>query len=354
MRRLILGNKIIDDNSRNFVIAEIGHNHMGDLSICKEMFLKAKENGADAVKLQKRDNLNLYTKSMLNWKYISENAYGKTYGEHRLKLEFNLEQYQELKAYADTLDLIFFATPFDENSVEFLEKIDIPIYKISSSNLKNYNLIKKIGELNKPILISTGGSNLSDIKKSFDLISKYHSNICIMQCVSNYPANYEDLNLKVIKTLKNEFKNTVIGFSSHDTGVSSVIGAYYMGARIFEKHFTLNRAWKGTDQSFSLEPLGLFHIVRDLERARLSLGDGIKQRISSENKAMKKMEQIIVSKFNIEAGETISRENIILKIPNPEELDLDCLYANQVENIINKKTKVKLSEDQAIKIKDLE
>ena len=174
-----------------------------------------------------------------------------------------------------------------------------------------------------------------------------------MQCVSNYPANYEDLNLKVIKTLRKEFKNTVIGFSSHDTGVSSVIGAYYMGARIFEKHFTLNRAWKGTDQSFSLEPLGLFHVVRDLERARLSLGEGTKKRLESENVAMKKMEQIIVAKENLKAGTILDLEKIIFKIPNPEDLDQDCLYPDQLERVIAKKLSINLSEDQAIKLKNL-
>lgn len=353
MRKLLINNTIIDDSSKNFIIAEIGHNHMGDLKICKEMFIKAKESGADAVKLQKRDNANLYTKSMLNWPYNSENAYGKTYGEHREKLEFDLSQYTELRDFAKHLGLIFFATPFDENSVEFLEKIDIPLYKVSSSNLKNLNLLTRISELQKPILISTGGSTLEDIKKSFDVISKYHTNISIMQCVSNYPANYEDLNLKVIKTLRKEFKNTVIGFSSHDTGVSSVIGAYYMGARIFEKHFTLNRAWKGTDQSFSLEPLGLFHVVRDLERARLSLGEGTKKRLESENVAMKKMEQIIVAKENLQAGTILDLEKIIFKIPNPEDLDQDCLYPDQLERVIAKKISINLSEDQAIKLKNL-
>ena len=353
-RKFKINELTIDDHSESFVIAEIGHNHRGSIDDCMKLFKSAKDSGANAVKLQKRSNKNLYTKAMYNWIYTSENSYGKTYGEHREALEFNLDQYKELKNYAEELGLTFFATPFDFESVDFLEKLELPLYKISSSDLKNLELVKYIAEMQKPTILSTGGANMKEIRNTYDIINKVNKNLCIMQCVSSYPVDYSELNLNVISTFRKEFPDTVIGFSSHDSGVTSVLSAYHLGARVFEKHFTLNRAWKGTDHAFSLEPMGLKRIVRDLSRARISLGNGIKDRIKNEEKPMSKMEKIIVAHKKIEKGAILKKEILCVKIPSPDELDKDCFSPNQLNKLIGNRINTQLEKDEPIKKNVLE
>ena len=352
-RVLEIEKKIISDSSESFIIAEIGHNHRGSLEDCKKLFDAALESGVDAVKLQKRENKTLYTKQMYDWNYTSENAYANTYGEHREALEFNLDQYKELKEYAEKIGIIFFATPFDIPSADFLNKLDIPLYKISSSDLKNHRLVEYVAKFNKPMIISTGGATLLEVEETLNKVIQINSKICLMQCVSSYPAEYEQLNLNVIKTFRDRFKDIVIGFSSHDSGVTSVISAYHLGARIFEKHFTLNRTWKGTDHAFSLEPMGLKRIVRDLRRARISLGSEVKSRLSAENKPMSKMEKIMVASSNLKSGTVLNNKNVEFKIPHPHVLDENCLSPNFLNNILGKIIKADLDQDDPIKLSNL-
>ena len=161
-----------------FVIAEIGSNHQGNLNICKKLFLSAKHAGVDAVKLQKRDNKTLFTSKMYNEPYNSENSFGGSYGEHREFLEFNKSQYLELKNYATELGLIFFSTPFDINSAFFLhEEIDIPIFKIASADITNKELIECVSDFDKPLIVSTGGANIKDVERVYNLLKKKKKNL---------------------------------------------------------------------------------------------------------------------------------------------------------------------------------
>ena len=209
------------------------------------MFLVAKKAGADAVKLQKRDNKKLYTKSFFNEKYDNRNSYAKTYGLHREALEFGYKEYTELKKYAKKIDIDFFATPFDLNSVKFLSELNMPAYKIASADLKNTILQTEIAKLNKPIILSTGGGNIEDVKRAVRNISKFNNNLAILHCTASYPVEIKDMNLNVINTYKKEFSNYTIGLSDHENGIDALTIAYMLGARVFEKHFTLNRANKG-------------------------------------------------------------------------------------------------------------
>ena len=184
MRIFKVNKKIITDKSDCFVVAEIGNNHMGNFDIAKKLIKKAHESGVDAVKLQKRNNKKLFTKKMYSTIYNSENSYGKTYGQHRDFLEFNLSQYKELKSFSEDLGLIFFATPFDFESVDFLEKLNIPMYKIGSGDLTNTPLIKYINQINKPIIFSTGGGNMKDVERAYSVIKK-NKNVAILQCTSS-------------------------------------------------------------------------------------------------------------------------------------------------------------------------
>jgi N-acetylneuraminate synthase/sialic acid synthase len=315
-REFKIGKKVVTQDSPSYVIAEIGHNHQGDLEKCKALFKAASEAGADAVKLQKRDNRALFTEEMYNSPYNSENAYAPTYGAHREFLEFGRDEYLELKKYADELGILFFSTAFDHPSADFLEDIDISGYKIASGDLTNTPLLKYVASFGKPMIVSTGGGTMADAQRAYDAIMPINTNLCIMQCTSGYPPEHEELNLKVIETYFNAFPDIVIGFSSHDSGVAMPIVGYMFGARVFEKHFTLNRAWKGTDQAFSLEPAGLKKVVRDLERTRISIGDGVKRCFESEKKPLFKMAKKLVAKQDLPAGHVLTAEDITFKVPN--------------------------------------
>jgi sialic acid synthase len=285
MRELIIDGTRIADDTDCYVIAEIGHNHQGSVETCKRMFDAAKWAGCNAVKLQKRDNKTLYTEEFYNSPYNSENAFGPTYGLHREALEFNWEQYQELQGYAVSIGITFFATAFDIPSADFLVSLGVPAIKIASGDCQNIDLLKWLDvncRKELPIIVSTGGGGRPGAAWSL------FRNIAILHCTSGYPASYDELNLRVIKTYRKEFKRTVIGWSAHDTGIHMAIGAYILGARIIEKHFTLNRAWKGTDQSFSLEPQGMKTMIDNLKDCRKALGDGIKRRYESENAGLAK------------------------------------------------------------------
>jgi sialic acid synthase len=278
VRELIIDGTRIADDTDCYVIAEIGHNHQGDLQLCKKMFDAAKEAGADAVKLQKRDNRTLYSPGFYSSPYNSENAFGATYGEHREALEFNRTQYIILQDHAEKLGITFFATAFDIPSADFLAELEMPAIKIASGDLKNHQFLEYVSDLDIPIILSTGGGSMEDCIAADEICQPD----AILQCTSGYPARHEELNIACIATFLDAFPESVIGFSDHSNGIAMAPIAYALGARIIEKHFTLDRTLKGTDQPFSLEPAGLRKMVRDLRRARLALGDGRKRLYDSE------------------------------------------------------------------------
>ena len=347
MRELIVDDKVINDESECFVIAEVGHNHQGSVETAKEIFKKAKEAGANAVKLQKRDNKILFTKEMYNSHYNSKNAYGDTYGKHRDALEFGMEEYIELQQYAKKLGLIFFATPFDLPSVDFLEKLNVPMYKIASGDLKSTPLLKHVAKTGKPVLVSTGGGEMDDVQRAYDLITTENPNIAILQCTAAYPCEPEEMNLKVITTFRENFPDKVIGLSDHQSGISMALVAFTLGARIIEKHFTINRAWKGTDHAFSLEPVGLTKLVRDLRRAKVAIGDGVKQSIDKEVKPLFKMGKKLVAATDLKKGKILTDTDITIKSPN------DGLPPYEWDNIIGLTLKKDLKKDENINFADL-
>ena len=325
MRRLVIGDKTIDDSSDCYVIAEIGHNHQGKLETCKEMFRVAKQCGADAVKLQKRDNRGLYTREMYAKPYNSENSFGATYGEHREALEFGWAEYTELKTYADELGVDFFATAFDFASADFLAKLGVPAYKIASGDLKNIPLLKHVASYGKPMILSTGGGDMEDVVRAYDAVMPTNSQLCLLQCTAGYPAAFEELNLRVITTFRERFPTVVVGLSSHDNGIAMATAAYVLGARVVEKHFTLNHTMKGTDHAFSLEPPGFSKLVRDLHRVRVAMGDGVKRTYESEKAPMVKMGKRLVAASDLAPGHQVRREDVAIKSPGgglqPYELE---------------------------------
>jgi len=342
MRKLTIDGKVIQDDGKCYVIAEIGHNHQGKLETAKEMFKVAKECGADAVKLQKRNNRELFTKAGYNKPYDNPNSYGATYGEHREFLEFGGIEYKELMDYADEIGVTMFSTAFDFASADFLTKLNMPAFKMASGDLKNIPLLTHIAEFQKPMIISTGGGTMEDVNRAYDAVMPINQQLCILQCTAGYPADFDELNLSVITTFRERFPSLTIGLSSHDNGIAMAVAAYMLGARVVEKHFTLNHTWKGTDHAFSLEPIGFRKMVRDLERVKVATGNGVKQVHESEKNPIIKMGKKLVAARDLPAGYTIQREDIALKSPG------DGLPPYELDKVIGRVTRQELKEDDDI------
>lgn len=339
-REMVVDGVVINDDSDSYVIAEIGQNHEGDVKKCMALFDAAKQAGAQAVKLQKRNNEKLYTNAMYNETYNSENAYAATYGAHRNKLEFDRQQYLDLFQYAKEIGITMFSTAWDFDSADLLNEIGMPAFKIASGDLRTIPLIKHIAKFGKPMFISTGGGTMRDVQRMYDAVMPINDQLCIMQCTSGYPPAFEELNIKVIDTYRKAFPDVVIGFSSHDNGIAMALIGYMLGSRAVEKHFTLNRAWKGTDQAFSLEPGGLRRLVRDLQRARIALGDGVKKTYPSEEAPLRKMGKKLVATRSIGEGEILAPGDIAFKSPG------DGIPPYFVEFFVGKKLKTSIGADQ--------
>ncbi len=315
MKKITLERSCISEEGPCYIIAEIGHNHQGNLKIALDMIKIAAQCGVDAVKFQKRDNKNLYTEKVYNKIYDNEDSFGLTYGEHREFLEFGRSEYLELKKCAQENKVEFMCTAFDFQSVDFLERLGISSYKIASGDLTNTPLLEYIARLKKPIVLSTGASTIKEIRASYETILKYHDQLCLLHTVCSYPTEYEDLNLRVIQKFKKEFPEAIIGYSGHDNGILAPVIAYLLGASVIEKHFTINHAWKGTDHKFSLEPEGLRKQVRDLRRVDICLGDGSKQLLEVERAAKDKMGKSLYAASDLPGGRIIEKEDICIKSP---------------------------------------
>jgi N-acetylneuraminate synthase/sialic acid synthase len=348
LRELRIESTIINDDSDAFVIAEIGHNHQGNVETCKELFRAAKESGADAVKLQKRDNKNLYTKAFYNSIYNSENAYGSTYGEHREYLEFGKAEYQELQAYAKELGIIFFATAFDHNSADFLADLDVPCYKLASGDLTNIPLMEHVAKIGKPMIISTGAADLVDVVRAYEAIMPINPQLAILQCTATYPSDFSQLDLRVISTYRELFSDIVVGLSAHDNGIAMAVAAYMLGGRIIEKHFTLNRTMKGTDHVFSLEPLGMKKMIRDLKRTRQALGNSEKRMYDNERSARNKMGKMIVAARPLPAGHVLQEGDLMFKSP------AEGLPPYMVKELYGKPLAVNLTEDEPLALEHVQ
>jgi N-acetylneuraminate synthase/sialic acid synthase len=324
-RSLTIADTTITDDSDCYLIAEIGHNHQGSLEKCRELFRAAKECGADAVKLQKRDNRSLYTRVAFDAPYDNENSFGSTYGLHREALEFGREAYVELQRYAAELGITFFATAFDVPSADFLAALDMPAYKLASGDLKNLPLLRHVARIGRPVIVSTGGATLEDVHRAVDAIGELNPRIGILQCTATYPTEPEQMNLRVIASLREAFPTACVGLSDHYNGIAMAVAAYVLGARIIEKHFTLNHTWRGTDHALSLEPVGMRKMIRDLRRARQALGDGVKRVLPGEEGAMTKMGKTLVAARDLPAGHLLTAADIAVKSPGgglpPYELD---------------------------------
>ncbi len=288
-REIRIGNRLVGDGYPAYVIAEIGINHNGDLGIAKQMIDAAVHAGVDAVKFQKRtpdiatppDQQAQMRETP--WGYI-------TYLEYRYKVEFDEDQYCEIERYCKAKGIAWLASVWDEPSVDFMEKFDTPAYKIPSASLTDYNLIRKARSTGKPLILSTGMSTMEQIHQGVQVAGE--ENLVLMHCTSTYPCEPEELNLKMVGTLRREFPNTPIGYSGHEVGLVPSAVAVALGACMVERHLTLDRAMWGSDQAASVEPGGFERLVKYIRVSESALGDGVKKVYESEKSSMKKLRRV--------------------------------------------------------------
>ncbi len=274
-----------------FITAEIGINHNGDISIAKKLIDIAKNAGCDAVKFQKRDVEKVYSKEILN--QSRESPWGTTQREQKLGLEFSLKEYSTINKYCKKKRIPWFVSCWDVGSQIQMRKFKTKYNKVASAMLVHNKLLKTIAEEKKYTFISTGMSTLKDIEKAVKIFRKFKCPFELMHSHSAYPMNPEEANLKLISVLKNKFKCKV-GYSGHETGSYLIcVTAALLGATSIERHITLDRTMYGSDQAASLEPGGLFRLVRDLREIEKILGDGKKRIWNSELPAKEKLRQIL-------------------------------------------------------------
>ena len=286
-KKVKIGNKTIGEGEPVFIIAEIGINHNGDINIAKQLIDVAVSAGCDAVKFQKRTIELVYTPEELA--KPRENPFGPTNGDLKRGLEFGEKEYKEIDRYCKEKGIIWFASPWDVKSVDFLEKFNMPCYKIASACLTDDELLKKVRATGKPVILSTGMSTIEQIRHAVSILGE--QDLVLLQCTATYPSADEELNLRVIPWLKENF-DYPIGYSGHEVGVYSSIVAAVLGACAVERHITLDRAMWGSDQAASLEPQGLSRLVRDIRLIPLWLGDGKKRVFESEIPILEKLRKI--------------------------------------------------------------
>lgn len=338
-----LGGFKLTKNSATYIIAEIGQNHNGNIEIAKSLIEMAKRCGANAVKFQKRDIDSELTTEAYNKIYDNPNSFGITYGEHRRFLELNEKQHHELKNYANKIGVTYFCTPCDIPSLELLERIDCPFYKVASRDLTNIPLLEALGKTGKTIIISTGMATYDDIDDAIKALNVENNKLIIMQCTSEYPCKPENVNLNAIKTIEEKYK-CICGLSDHTSGVIISAAASALGVKIIEKHITLDRTMKGTDQPGSLEEAGLKKLIDYINAISKAMGDGEKSKIhESINMAKTKLGRSLVSKIHIKKGTILTEQMLCLKSPG------DGILWRDRDNLLGRKAIMDIEENITLK-----
>ena len=344
-----IGNTWVGRNKPCYLIAEIGNNHQGDLSLALQMIRQASEAGASAVKFQKRDLDNLYTKAFLDAPYTGRNSFGNTYGEHRRHLELSAEDFIKCKELAEDCGVEFLITPFDFPSVDFCQSLGLVAYKVASGDLTNTPLIRYIAQHGKPVIISTGASALEELEAFGDGLGELDCPIALLYAVSSYPTAPNQVNLARLAKLKQLFPNTVIGYSGHELGIETAIYARVMGASIIEKHFTLDKNNKGTDNAFSLLPEELQLLHSRLQQVDEVLGQGEIGEINAyEAKARYKMGKGVYAMEAVPEGTVLTLEHLVLKSPG------NSLTPADLHSVIGRRTKRALQAEEDIRLNLLE
>ena len=284
---VLLGDRPVGDGRPALVLAEIGINHNGDVQVAKKLIDVAAFAGCETVKFQKRTVDVVYTPAELA--KPRESPFGETNGDLKRGLEFGQNEYEEIDAYCRSKGIAWTASCWDEGSVDFIDQFHPPFYKIASASLTDDALLRHTRAKGKPIVLSTGMSTLDQIDHAVDVLGKH--DLVLLHSCSTYPAQYPELNLRVIPALRERYE-VLIGYSGHETGIASSVAAAVLGACIVERHVTLDRSLWGSDHAASLEPNGIMRVIRDIRLVEAAMGDGVKTVLPSEVPVMQKLRRV--------------------------------------------------------------
>lgn len=346
MKNFKIGNKGVGEGYPTFVIAEAGINHQGEMRYAKQLIDIAAFAGADAVKFQKRKVERILTREGLDMPYANNNSFGKTYGEHKRVLELSDENYYELKKYAEDKGLIFLASAWDEESADFLEELGMPAFKMASADLTNIPLLEYVAIKGKPVILSTGMAGMEEVERAYKVIVKHNEQVALMQCTSTYPCQFENINLRVMLAYQDKFP-CVVGYSGHELGIAIPPVAVALGAKIVERHFTIDRTMKGSDHAASLEPGGLQKMIRDIRHVENALGSKDKTLTPDEEPIKKKLAKSLVSAVAISKGSVITRDMLTTKGPGTG------ISPARIDEVIGKCVAKDLPEDAVIRQEDI-
>lgn len=328
MNSIKIKNKIIDDDHPVFVIAEAGINHNGSYKIAKKMIDVASETGVDCIKFQ----THIVNEEMLKTNIRPGKISKETLWNIIKKCELTEKEEYNLNQYCKTKKILFLSTPFSIAAVDRLEKLKIPAYKIGSGELTNLPFLNHIAKTKKPVILSTGMSDMSEIKSAVKFFKKFNTPLAILQTTSEYPAVFKDINLGVIPKFKKLF-NIPVGISDHSPGIYTALGSVAIGSCIVEKHFTLDKNMSGPDQKISLNPFELSELVKGCKAVKLALGD-TKKILKNELPILEFARESVVSKLNIKKNEILTEKNLTTKRPNTGKIPSKDFF-----KIIGKKAK---------------
>ena len=315
MESIRIGNRVVGENAPVFVIAEAGINHNGSRDLAFELIDVAADAGCDAVKFQKRTPRAMLSGEAYGKPYANGgNSYGRTYGEHRERLELDANDYRALSDYARARSILFMASAWDHPSVGLLESLDVPAHKIGSPDMTNLPLCAHVASLGKPVILSTGMSELWEVDAAVHVIRAADPPLILLHCVSVYPAPFDSLRLRCISMLRKRYGVTV-GYSGHEPGYHAVLAAVALGARVIEKHFTLDRTMKGGDHGISLEPEELEEMVERIRETDMALQGDEKYLLPDEIPSRRKLGKSLTARVPIRKGTTLTAEMLTCKSP---------------------------------------
>lgn len=327
-KKINVSNRIISDNSKTFIIAEAGVNHNGDMAIAKKMIDAAVNAGVDAVKFQtfKTEKLILKDTEKAPYQKLTTDSLETQY-EMLKRLEVTKAQTIELMDYCKERGIVFLSTPFEKDSLDELDEIGVPAFKIAATDLTNIQFLRQVASKGKPIILSAGMCYLEEVRKALETIYPINKEVILLQCTANYPIQDYEANINVIHTFKEEF-DILVGYSDHSQGVGASPYAVAIGAKVIEKHFTLDKNMQGPDQKASVTMEELKQLVSDIRRVEKYMGDGIKMPSYSEQMTRKSLQKCLVAKVMIHKGEIFSEDNIVAKRSNG--VGISALYYDSV------------------------
>jgi len=344
MTNVKIADKLIGEEQPCFIIAEAGINHNGDVELAKKLIDAAKDAGADAVKFQTFTTEGLLSKNIVVPKHVESR---ESLFETIRKLELSEEEHYELSNYCNQKGIIFMSTPMDNHSVDLLDNIGVPVFKVASCDLDNLPLLKHIAKKARTIILSTGMGTIGEVGEAVEVIkSNGNNDILLLHCVSAYPPRVEEVNLRAINTLRDAFKLPV-GYSDHTIGITIPLAAVAMGAKVIEKHFTLDKKMEGPDHAVSADPVDLENLVLGIREIEKSFGTGVKAPSKDEIVMKKAFRKSIVADVNIKKGVTITLEMLSIKRPgtgiSPKYFDF----------IVGRTVKRDITKDELLSFKDV-